>query len=117
MRLTAPGRVVFDHSRRIGGTYAEMLRRLDEARGEVTGELVGGDQPRSGAESEADEEEDEDRREPEPPSDPVGSDPGSDDEGEGSEGLHKDRLFGSESDKRFKRGSPGRSWLLGRCPG
>lgn len=39
MRLTAPGRIVFEHSRRIGGTFDEMVRRLEESRGQVSGEL------------------------------------------------------------------------------
>lgn len=39
MRLTAPGRIVYEHSGRIGVAYREMLRRLDEMRGEVSGEL------------------------------------------------------------------------------
>ena len=39
MRLTAPGQIVFEHSRRIGGTYDEMVQRLENARGQVSGEL------------------------------------------------------------------------------
>ena len=39
MNLTAPGRVVFEHSRRIGGTFNEMVQRLEELRGQVSGEL------------------------------------------------------------------------------
>lgn len=38
-KLTASGRIVHDHSRRLGGTLDEMTQRLDELRGEVTGEL------------------------------------------------------------------------------
>lgn len=39
MNLTAPGRVVYDHSRRIGSTFTDMVQRLDELRGQVSGEL------------------------------------------------------------------------------
>ena len=39
MRLTAAGEIVLEHSRRIGTTYEEMLQRLEEARGQVSGEL------------------------------------------------------------------------------
>jgi len=39
MQLTAAGQVVFEHSRRIGGTFDEMVRRLEAARGQISGEL------------------------------------------------------------------------------
>lgn len=39
MRLTPHGQIVLEHSRRIGTTFEEMNQRLEESKGQVTGEL------------------------------------------------------------------------------